>query len=271
MEESGARRRQRHLQPLDRRSARRHHQLPARHSALLHLDRAGARRRAVRGRHLLADPRRDVRGRARLAAPFSTAAGCASRAGAGVEEALFATGIPFLGLADHALFLRQLRAVMAVCLRACAASARPRSISPTSPPAATTAIWENGLNPWDIAAGIVLVREAGGFVTDLAGGRKMFSGGGVLASNTALHEDLMRLRRRRRGCIRAASRLSAVPAVEAVSGAARRAGRDGTQMTNPRRYLLRMIVFLAGGRRRPGAAVSRAWSARSSSTSRSTA
>ena len=44
--------------------------------------------------------------------------------------------------------------------------------------------WENGLNPWDIAAGIVLVREAGGFVTDLAGGRKMFSGGGVLASNT---------------------------------------------------------------------------------------
>jgi myo-inositol-1(or 4)-monophosphatase len=53
--------------------------------------------------------------------------------------------------------------------------------------------WENGLNPWDIAAGIVLVREAGGFVTDLAGGRRMFSGGGVLASNTSLHEDLMRL------------------------------------------------------------------------------
>jgi myo-inositol-1(or 4)-monophosphatase len=53
--------------------------------------------------------------------------------------------------------------------------------------------WENGLNPWDIAAGIVLVREAGGFVTDLSGGRKMFSGGGVLASNSALHEDLMRL------------------------------------------------------------------------------
>ena len=53
--------------------------------------------------------------------------------------------------------------------------------------------WENGLNPWDIAAGIVLVREAGGFVTDLSGGRKMFTGGGVLASNTALHEHLMRL------------------------------------------------------------------------------
>ena len=51
--------------------------------------------------------------------------------------------------------------------------------------------WENGLNPWDIAAGIVLVREAGGFVTDLAGGRRMMSGGGILAGNADLHRQLL--------------------------------------------------------------------------------
>ncbi len=53
--------------------------------------------------------------------------------------------------------------------------------------------WENGLNPWDIAAGIVLIREAGGFVTDLDGGRMMFSGGGICAGNSGLHAELLRL------------------------------------------------------------------------------
>jgi myo-inositol-1(or 4)-monophosphatase len=109
-----------------------------------------------------------------------------------VEEALFATGIPFLGLADHALFLKQLAAVMAV-------STGVRRYGSAALDLAWVAagrydgFWENGLNPWDIAAGMVLIREAGGFVTDLAGGRRMFSGGGVLASNTALHEALIGL------------------------------------------------------------------------------
>ena len=109
-----------------------------------------------------------------------------------VEEALFATGIPFLGLANHGLFLRQLGAVMAV-------SSGVRRYGSAALDLAWVAagrydgFWENGLNAWDIAAGIVLVREAGGFVSDLDGGRKMFTGGGVLASNTALHESLIGL------------------------------------------------------------------------------
>ena len=53
--------------------------------------------------------------------------------------------------------------------------------------------WENGLNPWDIAAGIVLVREAGGFVTDLEGGRTMFAGGGICAASSGMHAELLRL------------------------------------------------------------------------------
>jgi len=109
-----------------------------------------------------------------------------------VDESLFATGVPFLGLPDHALALRQVGAVMAV-------SSGIRRYGSAALDLAWVAAgrydgyWENGLNPWDIAAGIVLVREAGGFVTDLAGGKRMFTGGGILASNTALHPELIAL------------------------------------------------------------------------------
>ena len=52
------------------------------------------------------------------------------------------------------------------------------------------AYWEFGLAPYDVAAGAVIVREAGGVVTDIAGGDDWLFGGQVLASNGALHEDV---------------------------------------------------------------------------------
>jgi myo-inositol-1(or 4)-monophosphatase len=55
--------------------------------------------------------------------------------------------------------------------------------------------WENGLNPWDVAAGIVLVREAGGFVSDLSGGNRMLTGDGILAANSELYGLLVPLLR----------------------------------------------------------------------------
>ncbi|MGZ9035334.1 MAG: inositol monophosphatase family protein, partial [Rhodospirillales bacterium] len=109
-----------------------------------------------------------------------------------MDEALFATGIPFRGIPDHELFLGQLQAVMKI-------SAGVRRFGSAALDLAYVAAgrydgyWENGLNPWDVAAGIVLVREAGGFVTDLVGGRRMLHGGGILAANSALHPELQRL------------------------------------------------------------------------------
>jgi myo-inositol-1(or 4)-monophosphatase len=54
------------------------------------------------------------------------------------------------------------------------------------------AYWERGLSPWDMAAGIALVREAGGFVTDLDGRDDMIKTGGILAANEEIHRQMLR-------------------------------------------------------------------------------
>jgi myo-inositol-1(or 4)-monophosphatase len=50
--------------------------------------------------------------------------------------------------------------------------------------------WEGGLNAWDMAAGIVLIREAGGFVSDLDGRDRMLETGGIMAGNENVHRRL---------------------------------------------------------------------------------
>ena len=51
--------------------------------------------------------------------------------------------------------------------------------------------WERNLKPWDMAAGIVIVREAGGIVTSLDGSDKMLESGDVIAANIQMHKALM--------------------------------------------------------------------------------
>ena len=52
--------------------------------------------------------------------------------------------------------------------------------------------WEQNLQPWDIAAGMLLITEAGGFVSDLAGGREMLTRGDIAAGNDAMHQALLK-------------------------------------------------------------------------------
>jgi myo-inositol-1(or 4)-monophosphatase len=51
--------------------------------------------------------------------------------------------------------------------------------------------WEARLSPWDMAAGTLIVREAGGRVTDYRGGRFELTAGQILASNDALHPEMI--------------------------------------------------------------------------------
>ena len=55
------------------------------------------------------------------------------------------------------------------------------------------AYWERGLSPWDMAGGIALVREAGGFVSDFRGSDQGLAKGQVLAANDQLHSRLHKL------------------------------------------------------------------------------
>ncbi len=51
--------------------------------------------------------------------------------------------------------------------------------------------WEWGLYPWDVAAGIVIVREAGGLITSPEGGAFHLESGAILASNGLVHEEML--------------------------------------------------------------------------------
>ena len=51
--------------------------------------------------------------------------------------------------------------------------------------------WERGLSSWDMAAGVVLVREAGGVVTDLKNTSNFLETGDIIAANDALHDRLL--------------------------------------------------------------------------------
>ena len=55
------------------------------------------------------------------------------------------------------------------------------------------AFWEIGLKPWDIAAGILLVQEAGGMVTDLEGRDSYLQTGNILAGGLKIHRDIEEL------------------------------------------------------------------------------
>jgi myo-inositol-1(or 4)-monophosphatase len=109
-----------------------------------------------------------------------------------MKEALFATGIPFLGRGDHDRFSRELSAVMGT-------TSGVRRFGAASLDLAFVAagrvdgFWETGLSPWDVAAGILLVREAGGVVTDFSGGAEMMARREILCANEALHPQLMKL------------------------------------------------------------------------------
>ncbi|TIS04860.1 MAG: inositol monophosphatase, partial [Mesorhizobium sp.] len=53
-------------------------------------------------------------------------------------------------------------------------------------------VWETGLSAWDIAAGALLIREAGGFVSDMDGGQDMLEAGSIVAGNELIQRALLK-------------------------------------------------------------------------------
>jgi myo-inositol-1(or 4)-monophosphatase len=112
-----------------------------------------------------------------------------------LSETLIATGIPFMGKGDQALHERSLAGVRAVIARTSGIRRCGSAALDLAGVAAGRfdAFWEERLNPWDIAAGVLLVREAGGVVTDLNALPDPLKTGDVLAANEALHPQLLKI------------------------------------------------------------------------------
>jgi myo-inositol-1(or 4)-monophosphatase len=109
-----------------------------------------------------------------------------------LNEAVFATGIPFMGHGDTAAY----SAILANIMPKVAGVRRFGSAALDLAWLAAgryDGFWEAGLQKWDIAAGLLLVREAGGLITDYRGGQDMMESGDFIAGNQALHSELHKM------------------------------------------------------------------------------
>ena len=116
-----------------------------------------------------------------------------------MSEAVVACGMPHVGRGDLALFRSEIAAVQerVAGLRRFGAAALDLAWLAAG---RFDAFWERDLSPWDMAAGVLMVREAGGFATDLDGEDGIFIKRQVIAGNEFLHKALIQvLKEARRG------------------------------------------------------------------------
>jgi myo-inositol-1(or 4)-monophosphatase len=113
----------------------------------------------------------------------------------GLKGAFLATGYPFRALSTLDLYLGIFRDVFhsAKAIRRCGSAALDLAYTAAG---VYDGFFEFRLSPWDIGAGILLVREAGGVVTDLDGGEGFFASGNIVAGGPAVHRDLLAAVRR---------------------------------------------------------------------------
>jgi myo-inositol-1(or 4)-monophosphatase len=107
-----------------------------------------------------------------------------------LADAVVACGLPHVGRGDLALFRSELAAIQdkVAGLRRFGAAALDLAWVAAG---RFDAFWERDLSPWDMAAGILMVREAGGFASDLDGGDGIFAKGEIVAGNEFLHQALI--------------------------------------------------------------------------------
>ncbi|MTI16582.1 inositol monophosphatase [Rhodobacteraceae bacterium RKSG542] len=106
-----------------------------------------------------------------------------------MTDCLIGTGIPFIGVGNHGRSLKEIRYVMGEVagIRRCGSAALDLAWVAAG---RLDAFWENGLKPWDMAAGVLLIREAGGFVSDENGKDQMFDTQTIIAGNEHTHLQL---------------------------------------------------------------------------------
>jgi len=109
-----------------------------------------------------------------------------------LSDCLIGTGIPFLGHGDVERWAKIYGAVgsQVAGIRRFGSAALDLAWVAAG---RMDGFWEDSLNLWDTAAGVLLIREAGGFVTDYRGADRAFERGEYLAGSSAIHNKLQKL------------------------------------------------------------------------------
>jgi myo-inositol-1(or 4)-monophosphatase len=107
-------------------------------------------------------------------------------------ESLFSTGLPFGGRSDLPETLRELARLMPVCsgVRRFGAAALDLCYVAAG---RYDGYWERRLNAWDIAAGLLIVREAGGLVEPITPGNDILEDGEIICANQAVFPQLAKV------------------------------------------------------------------------------
>ena len=109
-----------------------------------------------------------------------------------LETTVVATGTPYLGRGDRGPFLREVNAVMAQTagIRRWGAAALDLAYVACG---RYDAFWERDLSSWDVAAGILMVKEAGGTVSEVEGRPIKLESPSILCANIDLHPKMLKL------------------------------------------------------------------------------
>jgi myo-inositol-1(or 4)-monophosphatase len=112
-----------------------------------------------------------------------------------MAEALAICGLPHVGRGNHPQFIKELSAVMPQvgALRRLGSAALDLAYVACG---RADIYWERGLNSWDLAAGMIILREAGGFVSDADGGTDPIATRSVACGNEVLHRELVAILRK---------------------------------------------------------------------------
>ncbi|MDP4031655.1 MAG: inositol monophosphatase family protein [Pseudorhodobacter sp.] len=107
-------------------------------------------------------------------------------------EAIFATGVPFGGRGTLPATLQDLARLMPVCAGVRRWGAASLDLAYVAA-GRYDGYWERGIEAWDIAAGMLLVREAGGMVSGIREGQDPLEKGAVICANEPLFEGFRRI------------------------------------------------------------------------------
>ncbi|MFZ5593406.1 MAG: inositol-1-monophosphatase [Pseudomonadota bacterium] len=107
----------------------------------------------------------------------------------GLEGALLGTGFPFRDLRFLDAYLGMFRAFISPTAGIRRAGSAALDLAYVAA-GRLDGFWEIGLNPWDMAAGALLIQEAGGVVSDLAGGSDFMQTGNVVTGNPKIWEEM---------------------------------------------------------------------------------